>query len=341
MPTSVLLPEHHALLAAFGAYEHAVDGLAAPTVRNHRIYLEALLRWWERERAGQPVSTATTADLAGFLVAEAARGLSARTRKAEVAALRRFFAWLVLTGSAAHDPATALSAPRVGPPHNGLYNPAEVREILAHTATLTDLRGRQRHAVVATLRWTGMRSGELRTLRSADLDLGAGRARVVGKGSRERTVLLPAPLVEVLAAFVREVRPHLPASPLLLANPHPFVTTAHGGFGQEALAREVELAGQGAGVPGRHHPHKWRHTYATELVRAGVDIHVVQRLLGHASIASTVGYTHLVLDDLRGAVAEVWGAACGPPVPAARGRPEPDPTCADSCTSWLDVLLCE
>ena len=59
-------------------------------------------------------------------------------------------------------------------------------------------------------------------------------------------------------------------------------------------------------MAGRHHPHKWRHTYATELVRAGVDIHVVQRLLGHASIASTVGYTHLVLDDLRRAVAEVW-----------------------------------
>jgi integrase len=66
-------------------------------------------------------------------------------------------------------------------------------------------------------------------------------------------------------------------------------------------------ARRGAAVPGRHHPHKWRHTYATELVRAGVDICVVQRLLGHASIASTVGYTHLVLDDLRGAIAGVWG----------------------------------
>ena len=309
MHLPALLPEHRVLLDAFAAHEHAVDGLAPPTVRNHRIYLEALLRWWERERAGRPVGAASTADLAGFLVAEAARGMSARTRKAEVAALRRFFAWLVLTGAAPHDPAAALSAPRVGPPHNGLYRPDEVQAILAHTATLTDLRGRQRHAVVATLRWTGMRSGELRTLRIADLDLTAGRARVVGKGSRERTVLLPPPLVAVLTQFTAEVRPRLPSSPLLLANPHPFVTTAHGGFGQEALSREVELAGQGAGVAGRHHPHKWRHTYATELVRAGVDIHVVQRLLGHASIASTVGYTHLVLDDLHDAIAGVWDAA--------------------------------
>lgn len=309
MPAADISLTHTALLSAFAAYEDAVDGLARPTVRNHRIYLEALLRWWERERSNRPLASASTADLAGFLVAEAARGLSARTRKAEVAALRRFFGWLVLTGAAPTDAAVALSAPRVGPPHNGLYTPAEVAAILAHTATLTDLRGRQRHAIVATLRWTGMRSGELRTLRTSDLHLGAGRARVVGKGSRERTVLLPEPLVEVLAAFQQEVRPRLPASPLLLVNPHPFVTTPYAGYGQEALSREVELAGDGAGIAGRHHPHKWRHTYATELVRAGVDIHVVQRLLGHASIASTVGYTHLVLDDLRGAVAGVWGAA--------------------------------
>lgn len=307
MPLPTLLPQHLALLDAFGAYEHAVDGLAAPTVRNHRIYLAALLRWWERERGGRALGEARTVDLTAFLVAEAARGLSARTRKAEVAALRRFFAWMVLTGAASSDPAAALSAPRVGPAHNGLYRPDEVRAILAHTAGLTDLRGRQRHAIVAALRWTGMRSGELRALRTRDLHLAAGRARVVGKGSRERTVLLPEPLVAALTAFLAEVRPQLPSSPLLLANPHPFVTTAYGGFGQEALSREVELAGEGAGVPGRHHPHKWRHTYATELVRAGVDIHVVQRLLGHASIASTVGYTHLVLDDLRGAVAGVWG----------------------------------
>lgn len=115
--------------------------------------------------------------------------------------------------------------------------------------------------------------------------------------------------MEVLKAFQQEVRPHLPASPLLLANPHPFVTTRYGGFGQKALSREVELAGLGAGVPGWHHPHTWRHTYANELVRAGVDIYLVQRLLGHAGIGSTVGYTHLLLDDLRGAVSGVWRAA--------------------------------
>ena len=304
--TATLPSAQNALLGQFADYEHAVNGLAAATVRNHRIYLQAYLRWGRAARSWSGVPPASPADLAAFLIAEAARGLCGRTRRAEVAALRRFHAWLILTGRATHNPAATLSSPRVGPARNGVYSAADVAAILAHTAALGDLRGRQRHAIVTTLRYTGMRSAELRTLRRRDLDLAAGQARVIGKGDRERMVLLPAPLCTVLAAFVRDVRPQLPSSPLLLANAHPFVTTAQAGFGQEALAREVELAGQGAGVAGRHHPHKWRHTYATELVRSGVDIHVVQRLLGHASIASTVGYTHLVLDDLRGAVAEVW-----------------------------------
>ena len=295
-----------ALLDGYARHATAVTGLTGATVRNHSIYLAAYLRWWRQARPGRHPAEATRGDIADFLVAEAARGLCARTRRSELAALRRFYDWMVLHGRCPTVPTAGVVAPLVRPPQVETYTAAQTAAILAHTASLTDVRGRQRHAIVATLRWSGMRSGELRSLRRCDLHLTDGRAQVVGKGGRQRSVLLPPPLIAVLERFLADVRPLLPASPLLLANAHPFVTTAQHGFGSEALAREVELAGLGAGVPGRHHPHKWRHTYATELVRAGVDIHVVQRLLGHTHIASTVGYTHLVLDDLRAAVADVW-----------------------------------
>ncbi len=295
-----------ALLAPFAAHERAVAGLAANTVANHRLYLTAYARWWAAQRPARGPRAATAADVAAFLVAEERRGLTAATRKAELAALRRFHRWLVLVGEAGGDPTVGLAAPRVPPPATEVYTPEQVTAILAHTATLTDPRGRQRHALVATLRWTGMRSAELRRLAVADLHLDAGWARVLGKGARPRAVLLAPPLVPVLRGFLTEVRPLLPASPLLLANAHPYVTTAEHGFGQQALAREVELAGLGARVAGRHYPHRWRHTFATECLRAGLDIHVVQRLLGHTNIVSTVGYTHLVLDDLQAAFGAMW-----------------------------------
>lgn len=310
MPTTVL----HAstdLLPAFASYEQAVLGLSPKTVRNHGIYLAAYLSWWDETRQTQPVTEARAGDVAAFLVAEAERGLAPRTRRSELGALRGFYGWLQLTERTAANPAALVPGPRANPPPTEIYSADQTETILAHTGSLTDVRGRQRHAIVATLRYSGMRSGELRTLRRVDLDLAAGRARVLGKGSRERVVLLPPPLLPVLGEFLEQVRPLLPPSPLLLANAHPFVTTPLHGFGTDALAREVELAGLGAGVPGRHHPHKWRHSFATELARSGVDIHVVQRLLGHTHIASTVGYTHLALDDLHAAVAGVWGPASG------------------------------
>ena len=285
----------------------AVAGLAPTTCANHGVYLRHFLSWWAAARPGVDPVDAVPADLAAFLIHEADRGISAATRGAQAAMLRRFYAWLVLTGRCAATPAAALGAPRTPPRHPEVYRPEEVAAILAHTGQLADLRGRQRHAIVTFLRYTGVRSRELRTLPLDRLDLTAGRAEVVGKGSRPRAVLLPDPLVVVLKVHLTEVRPQLPASDLVFVNPRGYGHHQAHRFEQAALGREVELAGLGAGVPGRHYPHKWRHTYATELVRAGVDIHVVQRLLGHRSIRSTVGYTHLVLDDLRDTVAAVWG----------------------------------
>ncbi|MFA9446082.1 tyrosine-type recombinase/integrase [Egicoccus sp. AB-alg6-2] len=281
-------------------------GFAAETLRHRELWLRTFARWWFGVHADRCPSSATTAELASFLIAEDHRGVSAATRKAQLATLRRFFAWLVLTGRNDDDPAGRLAAPKVSTSEISVYRADEVRDILGHTAALDDLRGRLRHVIVSTLRYTGMRSGELRSLRLDRLDLDAGRAGVIGKGSRPRVVVLPPPLQQLLRGYLGGLRPELPDSPLLFANPHPAVTTPQAGFSHEAVYREVVLAGEGAGVAGRHFPHRWRHTFATELVRDGVDIHVVQRLLGHRSIASTVGYTHLHLDDLRRVVADRW-----------------------------------
>lgn len=299
-------PAWQTLIGDFVEHGRGVTGLAASTLRHHDLYLRTLAVWWEEHRSGRDVTTATTADLAAFLIAESDRGMSAATRKAQTVVLRRFYSWLVLTGVTTSDPTVQLRGPRGDVAEVAVYRPSEVDTILAHTAGLDDLRGRIRHVIVASLRFTGMRSGELRTLRLDRLDLDTGEAHVIGKGSRPRVVLVPPPLRPILGAFLEDVRPDLPDSPLLLSNPARLVTTPHQGFGPEAIYREVELAGHHAGVPGRHFPHRWRHTFATELVRAGVDIHVVQRILGHRSISSTIGYTHLATDDLRQATEGLW-----------------------------------
>jgi len=96
-------------------------------------------------------------------------------------------------------------------------------------------------------------------------------------------------------------RPKLPASPSFFANPKGN-GSLRGRYGPRALHNLVLEAGTSAGVAGRHHPHRWRHTYATSLVRRGEDIHVVQRLMGHSNIATTTRYLRLSDADLLEAI---------------------------------------
>lgn len=62
-------------------------------------------------------------------------------------------------------------------------------------------------------------------------------------------------------------------------------------------------------VAGRHDPHRWRRTFATEVLTAGVDVHTAQRLLGHGKAGTTAGYLHLLDDDLCDAVGRVYEGA--------------------------------
>ncbi len=98
-----------------------------------------------------------------------------------------------------------------------------------------------------------------------------------------------------------EAVPKLPMSSYFFANPRGN-GNLRGRYGARALHSLVLEAGASAGVAGRNHPHRWRHTYATSLVRRGEDIHVVQRLMGHSNIATTTRYLHLSDADLLAAV---------------------------------------
>jgi len=64
----------------------------------------------------------------------------------------------------------------------------------------------------------------------------------------------------------------------------------------------VRRDGEAAQPAGPHHPHRWRHSFATEVLTAGVDVHTTQRLLGHVKAGTTAGYLHLLDDDLCAAV---------------------------------------
>lgn len=220
--------------------------------------------------------------------------------------LRSFYRWLGL--SEHENPAVAAHAPRGSSPKANYYTDAQAATLLHHVATLTGTRAQVGHAIVATLRYAGLRNAELIGLKVDDIDPVDRRIRVVGKGDKERLVPIPPTLGRILQDYVDDIRPDLGGSEYFFINPNAYADGRWAGrFSSRSLDDLVRALSQGCGVPGRHHPHRWRHTYATSLLRGGVDLHTVQRLLGHASINTTIRYLHMVDDDLRDKVDGVFG----------------------------------
>jgi len=144
---------------------------------------------------------------------------------------------------------------------------------------------------------TGVRISELSAIRIGDVDLEKGTIRIFGKGSRERQVYLPDD------ALIKEVRNYLAAHPIADAGPTSLLQNANGTpAGAASLRNRIKAVARKAKIGRVVTPHMLRHTSATLLLEAGVDIRFVQRLLGHQSITTTQIYTHVSDDALRAAI---------------------------------------
>lgn len=144
---------------------------------------------------------------------------------------------------------------------------------------------------------TGMRVGELTRLTLEDVDPASGTIRILGKGSRERTAFVTEPaLLESLRRQVTARRRRTDGNGALLLNRKGTPLTA------QALRLRLHRLSERAGLRRRVTPHMLRHTAATLLLEAGVDIRFVQRLLGHRSITTTELYTHVSNRSLRTAL---------------------------------------
>jgi integrase/recombinase XerD len=171
----------------------------------------------------------------------------------------------------------------IGGPKSALERPHESTTLLA----------------VALMVATGVRVNEVVSIKCQDIDLAGRTMRILGKGRRERHVFLTNDWIEGLTEAYLHTREtlHIDHQELLFNRRHQPLTTA-------ATRRRLAAAARAAGIGGSVTPHMLRHTAATELIEAGVDIRFIQRLLGHASLSTTEIYTHVSDRALRRVVSD-------------------------------------
>jgi integrase/recombinase XerD len=160
---------------------------------------------------------------------------------------------------------------------------AEAAGLLASFRTWRD------RAIAGLMLYCGLRSAEVLGLDVADVDIGGRWLKVTGKGSRERRVPLDADVASVIQVYLLAERPET-------SSPRLFVVAKGPSRGQPLTAaglRTIFRYHRGlSGVTGGH-PHALRHTFGTALAEAGVDLAVMQSLLGHAHVDTTARYIHL------------------------------------------------
>ena len=151
------------------------------------------------------------------------------------------------------------------------------------------LRTWRDRAIAGLMLWCGLRSMEVLGLQVKDVDIGARWVTVTGKGAKQRRVPLDPDVASVIDIYLLAERPESDSDVLFLVGKGP----NRGGPLTAAGLRTVFRYHRGlTGVTGGH-PHALRHTFGTVLAEAGVDLAVMQALLGHAHVDTTARYVHL------------------------------------------------
>ncbi len=239
------------------------------------------------------------------------RSLSATSVARKVAAVRTWMRWMRKHGIVASNPAEELSSPKVRRPLPTFLSVDAAKEVV-EAPDLTTTAGKRDRALLEVLYGSGLRVSEAAGLDRGDVDLRGAEARVLGKGSKERTVPLGGASVDAIHAYLA-VRGELRHPKTGAQDPSALFLSARGKrLGVRAIQDLVHRYGAlGAGRADLH-PHALRHTAATHLLDGGADLRSIQELLGHSSLSTTQRYTHVSMEQLL----KVYDAAH----PLARAR---------------------
>lgn len=228
----------------------------------------------------------TPQDVINHITTERQR-ISAASVGRSICALRCFYQWARQMGLITSVPTDGVKTPRGGRRLPQVLNEAEVKALVEAPISQRD------RAIILLMLYAGLRVQEVSWLKRSSLDLVTGSVRVLGKGDKERMVPLHHRLVSCLQYWMFCTSGH--------ADDALFPGYRDGALKPRALAKVVGRAAFDAGLRPIS-PHILRHTFATRLLRKGVNLRIVQELLGHASLSTTAIYTHLTTDDLAKAV---------------------------------------
>ena len=247
---------------------------------------------------GGAAHLADTAALRDYMGALKRRGMAARTAARRLSALRQFHKFLFSEGVRTDDPALVLDSPRLGQPLPKCLSEDEVTALLDAAHAKTGETGARLTTLLELLYATGLRVSELVCLPYSAVARDQPVLIVRGKGGKERMIPLGEPARQALRDWCALRQPK--QSKWLFPG-----GGESGHYTRDALTKALDELAVAAGVlPSKVSPHVLRHSFASHLLAHGADLRSVQQMLGHADIATTQIYTHLLDEGLKALVSQ-------------------------------------
>lgn len=228
------------------------------------------------------------------------KGVSKRTCQRRLSSLRGFFDYLQRHEEIDSNPFRQIDPQKGETKYPDRLFPAEVGELLSANKKRDDEMAPRDQAILCLLLSSGLRASELINVRFEDFDYSYHAIRVRGKGDKDRIVSFDKDAEVALKKYAKDLRPSLLSKRKDGVRPKEVFLNFKGEKltvrGLEHILSNIEKI---TGLSLHLHPHKLRHTYATEMLDEGADLRLLQELLGHESINTTQIYTHLTQKDLQ------------------------------------------
>ncbi|WP_395664599.1 site-specific tyrosine recombinase XerD [Methylocella sp.] len=304
------LARSKSLIDAFLDMAAAERGAAKNTLDAYARDLDDYARHLARSEK-TPLDAASE-NVSAFLERLEAQGLKTSSAARKLSAVRQLHRFLVADGLRADNPCAIVDGPRRGRALPKILSVAEVDRLLgAAEADAPDdarpgeaLRRLRLACLTELLYATGLRVSELVALPKS---VARGREPLIavrGKGGRERLAPISTRAREKIRAYraaLERLRPSAAAGPFLFP-----ADSESGHLTRQAFARELKSAAAAAGLPAaKVSPHVLRHAFASHLLQNGADLRAVQELLGHADIATTQIYTHVLDERMKAMVRDL------------------------------------
>lgn len=262
------------------------------TIDSYKRDIEKFLKFMNDE--GYTLQSVDQTLIRNFLVNETLNQVSKRSNARRIIALRRFFAYLVKKEYVEMNPFLLISNPKIDKTLPEFFYIEDVQKLFKENLIREDELMFRDQAIIEMLFASGLRVSELVNLTLQNINIKERIMRIKGKGNKERMVPFSISCQKALNNYLEKTRKELlDRNEVDIGSPYVFLNNR----GRPLTTRGIEFILKNlekkAGVTMNLYPHKFRHTFATHLLRKGLDLRMIQELMGHESLSTTQVYTHV------------------------------------------------